>query len=232
VSFNNGTGNTVRARLALDGPAQSAATIRPAQPFDLPSGESTKDFTVDFGRQAKLGGTSVQVKVVDDADPRKVYANGQLTVTVRRPPGFVERNRWAIMGGLLLAAVLAALLVLWRRARRAAVDVRGLYAGLRRDGDPVGADLKAPSKWADEFTFVIKDADGPYPRLDYTRPGDPVYRARRGANGAIVVRTPEGEKYEIALGGHRPEHERFSQFHRFRSGRSQSGRRPFDRFAR
>jgi hypothetical protein len=201
VQFTNGTGKTVRARLALDGPASSAATVRPAQPFDLPSGASTKDFTVDFGRQAKLGGTSVAVKVVDDADPTTVYANGQLTVTIRRPPGFAERNRWAIAGVLLLAVALAVLLALRRRAHRARVDVRGLYAGLRRDGDAVGAELKAPSTWSDEFAFVIRDLDGPFPRLDYPRPGDRTYRARRGADGAIVVRTPEGKKYEVAVGG-------------------------------
>ena len=197
----NRTGEARKVRLVLDTPPATHATIRsPRSVFSLPSGNSTTSFTISFARNTALGGTSLNVKLVDDASPRVLYGASQLNVNVQRPPGFLVEYRWFLIGGVILALAIAAFLLAWRRARRARVGVRGLRASLSRDGERVGAELRAPSKWSDEFRFVIRDADGQYPRLDNPRPDDRAYVARREANGKVRVRTPQGEKYEISLG--------------------------------
>jgi hypothetical protein len=202
ILSTNGTGQSQNARLLLDAPVGARATTSLGKPFTLPSGDSTKPFTLRIGRDAEVGGTSMVLRVVDNTNAGVVYGNGQLTVVIRKPPGFVERHQWEIGGAVALAVVLLAYGWFRRRARRARADVRGLSAELQRDGDQIGARLKAPSKWADQFRFAIRDLDGQYPRLDYPRPQDRAYVAWRGSGGQITVRTPGGEKYDITLGGH------------------------------
>jgi len=88
-----------------------------------------------------------------------------------------------------------------QRARRDAADVRGLYAIISRNAEQV-AQLKAPGKRAETFRFVIRDEGEPTERLDYPKPEDTAYAARRGRVGQVRVRTPAGEDYEIDVGGH------------------------------
>ncbi|MFI0370817.1 vWA domain-containing protein [Actinomadura sp. 1N219] len=200
VTMENG-GAPVRGRLVLDGAGSSRASLSGPVDLTIAQGRTTHPFTVKFPRDAGLGGTSPTVKIVDAADLSKVYAANQLTVTVENPPGWFERHRYEIAAAVLALLLLALLVYLRRRARRARVDVRGLRASLRRDGDELAV-LKAPGKWAPEFRFVVHDAaDGGDPGLDYPHPGDRPVRARRGAAGKVVVQLPDGPRYEMAVGG-------------------------------
>jgi hypothetical protein len=197
----NRTGEARRVRLILDTPSATHAIISsPRATFSLPSGNSTTNFTVSFARHTALGGTSLNIRLVDNADPSQVYGAGQLNVTVVKPPTILQRYKWAIAGGVIALLALIALALARRAARRARVSVRGLRAVLSRDGERVGAELRAPSKWADEFRFVIRDADGQYPRLDTPRSEDRPYAARRAAAGKVHVRSADGDRYEILLG--------------------------------
>ncbi|GAA4232679.1 hypothetical protein GCM10022254_33220 [Actinomadura meridiana] len=189
-----------RGRLVLEGSGRARATLAGATDLAIGSGTTTHPFTVRFPPDAGLGGTSLTVKVVDAADPSKTYAVNQLTVTVKNPPGWLQRHWHEIAGVLLLLLLVAFLAYLRRRARRARVDVRGLRASLRQDGEELTV-LKAPGKWAPEFRFVVHDSsDGRDPGLDYPHPGDRPVRARRGAPGKVVVQIPDGPRYEIEIG--------------------------------
>jgi hypothetical protein len=199
VSMENG-GPQVPGRLVLEGSERARATLRGSTDFTIQPGRTTRAFSVAFPRDAGLGGSSLTVKVVNAGDLSKVYANGQLTVTVKKVPGWPQRHRYEIAGALVLLLLLAAFAWLRRQAHRRKVDVRGLQASLRQDGEQIGPALKAPRKWAAEFRFVIRDVETGTPRLDFPRPGDQVLRARRGSAGTVMVSTPAGERYEIAIG--------------------------------
>ncbi|MFA1548394.1 choice-of-anchor X domain-containing protein [Actinomadura chokoriensis] len=200
VTMENG-GAPVHGRLMLEGSGRAHAELRGDTDLTIGQGATTSPFTVRFPADAGLGGTSLTVKVVDAADLNEVYANGQLTVTVKPPPGWLAKHKYEIAGAALLLLALALLLYLRRRARRARVDVRGLRACLRQDGAELAV-LKAPGKWADEFRFVVHDSAAGGPGLDYPQPGHSPVRARRGAAGKVVVQLPEGgPRYEIAIGG-------------------------------
>jgi len=122
-----------------------------------------------------------------------------LTASANRPPGFLARYLWEIVGVVVLL-ILAVLLAFLRRRARLAADVRGLSAVIRRNGEPVGPDLRAPSKQNQTFRFVIRDEGELTERLDYARPDDSVYVARRGKIGQVRVETPTGELYDITVG--------------------------------
>ncbi len=104
--------------------------------------------------------------------------------------------------------------------------LRGLVLILRRNSEKMGADLKAPGKWAETFRFIIRDEDQPSARLDYPQPGLPAYTARRAGNGEVRVVTPSGERFEVVIGGP-GEHLEGSQLElAFRDGRKRRGPQP------
>ena len=202
ILFANRTGVGRAVRLSLS-VSPAYATISPSGSIEVPSGSPpATPFSIAFAKNSPSGPTFLEVKVVDAANPGTVYSAGTLDVTVTRPPGFVARYLWAIVGVVILL-ILAALFALWRRrVRRNAADVRGLYAIIRRDGEPAGAELKAPNKQADTFRFVIRDETLPEARLDFpSRSDDEPYMARRGRRGQVDVVTPIREQYEITIGG-------------------------------
>ncbi len=111
---------------------------------------------------------------------------------------------WEIIG-LLAALLLAGLAVLasWkiRRNRR---DVRGLVVTLRRAGVPVGRDLKPMGKWAETFSFIIREENSAWPRLEHPPKGSSagIYRVRRGGRGLVRLATPMGLRpYEVEVNG-------------------------------
>ena len=141
------------------------------------------------------------MKVVDAANPSVVYNDVTMNVTVTKPPGFLAKYLRVIVG-IIALIILVILALLWMRAaRRRRVDVRGLAAMLRRDGEQVGAELRAPSKWSETFRFIIRDEEQQSARLDYPQSGFPVYTARRARTGEVRLMTPEGDRYDIVVGG-------------------------------
>ncbi len=147
------------------------------------------------------GAAWFEVRAVDAANPSLVYSDVTMNVTVTKPPGFLAKYMWAILG-ILVLIVLAVLAWLWlRAAHRRKVDVRGLIAILRHDGEQLGAELKAPSKWSDIFRFIIRDEEQQTARLDYPQPGFSAYTVKRTTNGEVRLITPAGERYDVVVGG-------------------------------
>jgi len=202
VNFVNQTGTARSVRLELSTSHALAAVTSPAGPITAKSGPpSSAPFTITVNQHSPTGPAWLEIKVVDAANPSLVYSDVPIEVTVTKPPSFLIKYLWAIIGiGALL--VLATLAVLWMRAaHRSKVNVRGLVAILSRDGEQMGAELKAPSKWAEAFRFIVRDEDQKTARLDFPRPGLSAYTVKRGANGEVRLMTPTGERYDVVVGG-------------------------------
>lgn len=199
VTMENG-GAPLNARVVLDGSSEAHATVS-ATDFTVPTGTTKHDFAITFGHDARLGGASLKVKVADVSDLTKVYANGQLTLTLTPKPTTWDKIRWYVVAAAIVLLMVLASLAELRRQRRRRVDVRGLVAVLNRDGDPICPSLRAPRRWSTEFAFVIRDDDSSQPRLDYPKSGQAVHRAKRGGNGLVRVRTSDGETFDIPIGG-------------------------------
>ena len=198
VLFANRTGAIRTVRLELTVSHAYATIIGGA--IQVPSGSpAATPFTISVAGNSPVGPAWFQVKVVDAATGT-VYSAATLNVTVTSPPGFVAKYNWAIVGVLIVLLLGVLLSFLRWRKRRGEHDVRGLYVVIRRDGELVGSELKAPGKWADTFRFVIRDESEPNARLDYPSPDDEPYTARRGRTGQVKVQTPVGERYDIAVG--------------------------------
>jgi hypothetical protein len=202
VLFANKTGAARTVRLSLSISHAYATITSPSGTVQIPSGNPpATPFTVTFAGNSPRGPAWIEVKVVNAADPSTVYGAGTLEVTVTSPPGLWAKYRWEIIGVAILLILAVMFLLRRRRARRRAADVRGLYAIIRRNGERVGAELKAPGKRAETFRFVIRDEGEPTERLDYPRPEDSAYAARRGRTGQVTVVTPAREQYDITVGG-------------------------------
>jgi hypothetical protein len=195
---NPGAARTVRLSLSV---SHAFATIAsPAGEITVPSGSPpSMPFTIHFAGDSPTGPAWLQVKVVD-ASNGTVYNAATVEVTVTKPKGIVGQYLWAFIGGPILLILVGLLLWLRRRARRRASYVSGLFAIIRRDGERV-AELKAPGKRSDTFRFVIRDAGQATAWLDYPRPDDEPYTARRGRTGQVKVVAPTGVEYDITVGG-------------------------------
>jgi hypothetical protein len=106
---------------------------------------------------------------------------------------------------LLLLGVMMAIAYTRHSAKRAALDVRGLYVMLRRGEEPAGPELKAPGRWADAFRFAIRQDAVSGPRLDTPKPGDRLFTAKRKLSKGhrtdiITIETDDGEKHDLGVG--------------------------------
>lgn len=202
VNFVNQTSAARSVRLELTTSHGAAVISSPSGPIAARAGQPPSvPFTIAVDKDSPIGPAWFQVKAVDAADPSLVYSNVTMNVTVTKPPGFLAKYRWEIIG-LLVLLILAVLFVLWMRAaHRRKVDVRGLIAILRRGGEQMGAELKAPGKWADTFRFIIRDEEQQTARLDYPQPGFSAFTVKRAANGQVRMITPGGERYDVVVGG-------------------------------
>jgi hypothetical protein len=201
VSFTNHTVTTRHVRLTLTA-IGATASISPAGVITVPVGHAPSvPFRIIIAADSPIGAASLVVRVVDAASPSLVYNESTLNVTITRPPGFLARYWWAIIG-IIALIVLAILAVLWRRAViRSRKDVRGLIAILSQNGWRLGAELKAPNRWSDVFRFSIRDEGHPDARLDYPQAGLPEYQARRSGPGVVRLTTPYGLRpYEVVVG--------------------------------
>ena len=203
IIFTNQTGTAKRVRLELATAGADAAVTSPTGTVTAASGNPPSvPVTIHFASQSPVGLAWLQLKVVDAANPALVYNTETADITVTKPPGFLAKYLWYIVG-IIALIILIILLLLWlRHERRKRVDVRGLIAILRRNGEQLGAELRAPSKWSDSFRFIIRDEGEPTARLDYPQPGSSVYSVRRSGNGELTLLTPAGERYEqVVVGG-------------------------------
>jgi hypothetical protein len=209
VVFSNKTGQSQRVRLALTALPALATVTSPTGVLTVPSGTSARPFTIRVAPSTRIGPASLVLRVVSADHPGVSYGNQQLLVSVRHKPGLIGQYRWELVG--LIAAILLLALALYLRAaeRRRVTDVRDLLVSLSRDGQPLGAELRAPGRQADTLKFVIRDENGPDARLDYQQTGERPYTLRRVTQGKLRVRpsgrvkvtAPDGGKYSIAVGG-------------------------------
>jgi hypothetical protein len=202
VIFTNTTGAAKTVRLELGSVSNALATITsPTGPVTVPSGNPpSTPFTISFGSNSPIGSAWLTVKVVDAANPSTVYANAPLNITVTKPPGFIAKYLWLIIGIIALIALVLLTALLLRAARRAQVDVRSLRAKISRDGEQKGNELKPSGKWSETFPFVIRDEDDEHARLEPPQPGDAVYTAKRNGRGQVKVWTPMGTDHDIIVG--------------------------------
>jgi hypothetical protein len=201
--FTNKTGSTKQVRVLLSTSGATASITSPAGPVSGPSGNPPNvPFTIEVSKHSPTGVAWFRVEVVDAANPRLVYNEARLEVTVTKPPTFFQKYFWEIIGLIILIALIIAAIA-WRRAViHARKDVRGLVAMLRRDGQELCRPLPAGSAWSDTFSFIIRDEDEETPRLDYVQPGFSVYQVRRSSAGEVKLMTPtRAQPYDVVLGG-------------------------------
>jgi hypothetical protein len=190
-------------RLASSMGGANASITSPTDLVTAPPGNPPSvPFTVSFDKDSPTGSAWLQVKVVDAKDSSLVYNEATLNVTVTKPPGFIAKYLWDIIG-LIALIILAVLTILWRRAViRSRKDVRGLIAILRRNGEQLGRELPASNRWSDVFRFIIRDEEEPTARLDFPQSPISEYRVRRSGPGEVKLWTPTGgEPYDIVVGG-------------------------------
>ncbi len=190
-----------QVELLLQAPEGVLATIEQDTTAFSP-GTSRADFTVRFEQGSALGRAVLHVQAVD-AEGAVLTTSAPLTVTVRTPPGVLERYWWAWLA-LFLALVAAALQawLVWHR-RRTASNVQGLVVELHRDALSLHQELRAPSRWSTSFSFTVRDPQGSAPRLEHGGASGtgPVYRASRDPRGGVRLRTPRGTE-TLRLGSH------------------------------
>jgi hypothetical protein len=203
VYFGNKTGQTRTVRLSLTAVPDVASITSPSGTVQVPVGtpQNPTPVTITFHRDAHKGVAFLQVKVVDAANGNISYGSGVLNVSVVPLPGFLAKYFWELVALAVLILIAIFFIIRRRHLRRIRVDVRGLHITLRRDDEQMGPELKAPTRWADTLRFVIRDETESNARLAHPKPDDRAYTARRGTNGQVKVVTPDGEKYDIAVGG-------------------------------
>jgi hypothetical protein len=204
VVFSNSTGTAKSVRIALGsvGNADESLTS-PSGPVSVPVGNAPRQpFTISFTKDSPVGSAWLRLRVTDAADPGVVYADQLLDVTVTKPPGFLAKYLWVLIGILALLALIVAAVLLVRAERRRQADVRPLRATISRGDEQKGDTLRPSGKWADSFPFVILDEDNDYARLAAWTPGsgETAYTTRRAGPGRVRVWTPAGAEHEIIVG--------------------------------
>jgi hypothetical protein len=201
--FTNKTGTAKQVRLLLTTSGATASITSPAGPIKAESGNPPDvPFTVQVAKNSHTGTAWLRVEVVDASNPKLVYNETRIDVTVTKPPTFLQKYFWEIIGLLVLIALII-IAILWRRAViRARKDVRGLIATLRREGQELGRPLRAQSAWSDTFSFIIRDEAEPTARLEYVQPGLSIYQVMRSRAGEVKLIAPtRAEPYEVVVGG-------------------------------
>ena len=203
VFFANKTGQAKTVRLALTAAPDVASVTSPSGTVQVAPGTPQKPIpvTITVRGNAHKGTVFLQVKVLDAANGDISYGSDEFNIQVIPKPGIAGQYFWGFVALAVLLLIAIILFLRRRRVRRARADVRGLYAILRRNGEQMGPELKAPARWADTFRFVIRDETEENARLAHPKQDDRTFSAARGSNGLVRVVTPEGDGYDIAVGG-------------------------------
>ncbi|WP_084692275.1 VWA domain-containing protein [Parafrankia elaeagni] len=171
------------------------AVIDPPTITSTRRGRSEHRFTVTFAEDSAQGPTGGTAVLVDAGDSARTIAWAVLRAEVREPPSWLDRFWWllVLLGALVLALVLFAA---WRlRAAREAGDVSNVTVRIFRDGGQVG-ELRARRDTGGRFAFVVHDATGTTPRLDYAH-GGTGYVVTRDRHRVLLLRTPSHQVQEL-----------------------------------
>ena len=117
VIFTNQTGAAKTVRLALSNVSDANATITsPGGSVTAPSGNPPqRPFTITFDKNSPAGSAWLTLMVVDAANPSIVYNDAPLNITVTKPPGFIAKYLWVIIG---ILALIALIILAWLLAAR------------------------------------------------------------------------------------------------------------------
>lgn len=136
--------------------------------------------------------------LLDDA---KSQPNLSAMAQVRVTNNVFSEHPWVIAAVIALIALIVISILGGRTVVRRRKDVRGLVAILRRNGEQMGIELRAPSRSSDTFRFIIRDEAESIARLDFPQGGFPTYRVKRSRTGEVRVTAPAGEAYDVVVGG-------------------------------
>ncbi len=183
--------------------AGTIISIAPDRIQTRSSGTTEVELTLALDARTEEGPASATINLVDADDPTSVIASYPVSMEVRTPPPLVQRLWWLWV--LLSLLVLAFLVVLWARwvASQKAQGVADLVMVLHRPKD-VPFEWPAPPGDATQLRFVVRDSDGPVPRIDRPLPNDNPFRARRGRHGQVIVQPPVGKPFELRRGQTEP----------------------------
>jgi hypothetical protein len=205
IILANTTGATRKIRVALGHVSNAVVRLtRPAGPIAVTSGHPQPvPFTIYFAKDSPVGSAWLTIKVSDVANSGTVYADGPpLNITVTRPPGFIAKYLWVIVGIIALIALIIAVALLTRARRRHTKDVRPLRVQVSHDGSAWSAEHRPLGKWTDTFVFVVRDEDNANARPEQPDPDNPspVYTARRSGRGQVRLWTPDRQERDVTLG--------------------------------
>ncbi len=204
ATVTNRSGQEHRLRLQLVDPGPgTVVTVDPAVITVPASGTAVVPFSVRFGDDTAIGGNQFVLQAVDDADPSTVVGVQPVARQVEEKPLFPAWLLW-LLGGLLVAMVLAGLFVVRRTtAVRKRRSVRGLRVELVRGGQAVN-ELTPLDQSARVFRFCIYDNGVTGPQLEHADSSDgTVYELRREGGGLVLHPVAEGESPKIQAGGRR-----------------------------
>ncbi|WP_436501076.1 VWA domain-containing protein [Actinokineospora sp. HUAS TT18] len=198
VVVNNLTGTATKVHVQLDelSPGTTASVPGEDTVFDVPAtGNTEYPFRVAFAANTALGANSLVVNLVDESGA--TLASFPLIVTVATPP---PPTPWWLYIGLPLLLVALTAVLLWRRARRAARDVRGLAVYLYVNGKPAG-DIAVPEVQASSFQFAVRHEGSASAYLDHVHTaGDPDAHTLTRLAGVVTLRTPTGGRHVLRPG--------------------------------
>ena len=207
ILTNTGAARKIRVSLGRVSNAKVRLTS-PAGPVTVLSGRPQPvAFTIHFAQGSPIGSAWLTVRVSDAASSGLVYADGPpLNVTVTKPPGFIAKYFWLMVGIVVLIALIIAAVLLERARRRYVKDVRPLRVRVSRDGETWSITARQLGPWTDTFQFIIRDEDNEYARPEQADPArqgvqGPVYTARRSGRGLVRLWTPGGQEHKVTLGG-------------------------------
>jgi von Willebrand factor type A domain len=194
----------------------SAGTLAEISPSSLElssSGRTSVPFTITFASNSRRGPASGVVRVVEAANPQTVYADGLMSVTVRKPKPLAERL-WPLW--LLLVLALGAGFWWLRRRRDSSLrdtDVRGITVGAYPvDGELAVHELEAPDARSTQLRFNVRYPEFGRPELELANDDEDGWVLQRAtyagrAVPGVVVWDAAGNHYDrapgeqLALGG-------------------------------
>lgn len=153
-----------------------------------------------FSRLLGRDGVTVggKVSVVDTSDRDRVVVDSPLSVTVTRPPTFLQKWWWALLllGALVVVAVMA--LLVRFRIKSTGRSPAGLELVLLDDRGRELGKLTADAGSRGWYEFEVSGVGGPHPRL-VRRPGG-AYRVQRSQDGGAVLEVRRQTRSRLVAG--------------------------------
>ncbi len=194
VSLDN-RGEAFDGKLSIVDVSDGAQLSIDPSSVEVPDGTSEVEFSLAIDDDSKLGQTTFSIQL--DGDDGPVTSSDQ-SLVVEEPPSIVPK----VLALLLIVLVIAgaAALLVWRRrqAQQKARLVKGLQAFLIEDGEE-SRPVSAPGGKKDVFPVEVNEY-----AVRGAREADPdalmIRRHPQSPKTKVIVRKPDGEEVEVAIG--------------------------------